>query len=247
LLRLPNVLRCRFTAVAGILKQLGYRILKQFGDIFMTTIEHAFLGVNIVLATGLERRYGWQLAVLSGFCAILPDWDALPIVYSFEVFSESHRVWGHNLLVCVLVGLFIGCFDYFYDVVTRVSGLVLKLFRVSGLEGNFFVRVRYSRLGIIFWLIFAVIASLSHLAADVVSSGYEGLPDWELKLLVPFSEHGFVYPLHSWGNVGVTLIFIAGMFTMLKWQSKTKLIARLTLIAVIIYVLCEGVTHVTHR
>jgi membrane-bound metal-dependent hydrolase YbcI (DUF457 family) len=238
----------------------------------MTTIEHAFLGVNIVLATGLERRYGWQLVVLSGICAVLPDWDALTIIYSFEVFGESHRVWGHNLLVCVLVGLLIGYFDYFYDIVTRVSVFVLRLLRVSGLGDNFSVRggqvglcqshskihesepenviatsqngcssvqsVVYSGYGMCCWLFFAVISSLSHLLADVVSSGAEGLPDWELKLLVPFSDRGFVYPLHSWGDVGVTLIFIAGMFAMLKWQSKTKPLARLTLLAVIIYILC---------
>jgi hypothetical protein len=237
----------------------------------MTTIEHAFLGVNLVLATGLERRYGWQLVVLSGFCAVVPDWDALTIIYSFEVFGEAHRVWGHNLLVCILVGLFIGYFDYFYDIVTRVSIFLLRLFRVSGLGNNFSVQGEDSELcqnhskiheaehasttsqsdcskvkliartgygmGFIFWLFFAVVSSLSHLLADVVSSGAEGLPDWELKLLVPFSDRGFVYPLHSWGDVGVTLIFIAGMFAMLKWQSKTKPIAILTLLAVTGYIL----------
>jgi hypothetical protein len=203
----------------------------------MTTLEHVFLGINLVMATGLERRYGWQLVALSGFCAIVPDWDALTIIYSVEVFGESHRVWGHNFLVCILFGLLIGCVDYFCDTATRLSGLLFRFVNVSGVSGDFSIRVVYSLAGFFVWIFFAVISSLSHLAADVVSSGAVGLPDWELKLLMPFSDRGFVYPLHSWGDVGVTLIFVAGMFAMLKWKSKTALIARLTLLAVIVYII----------
>ncbi|MDR2643010.1 MAG: metal-dependent hydrolase [Planctomycetaceae bacterium] len=203
----------------------------------MTTIEHAFLGVDIVLATGLVRRFGWQLAALAGICAVVPDWDALTIIYSLEVFGEAHRVWGHNFLVCILVGLLIGCADYCFDIITRVSRGVLDMFKISGLDDNFSGRVGHSGLCFVVWLCIAVVASLSHLAADVVSSGAEGLPDWELKLLVPFSDRGFIYPLHSWGDVGVTLIFVSGMFAMLKWKSKTMLIARLTILAVITYII----------
>ncbi|MDR2171360.1 MAG: metal-dependent hydrolase [Planctomycetaceae bacterium] len=203
----------------------------------MTTIEHAFLGVNIVMATGLERRYGWQLAAFAGICAIVPDWDALTIIYSLELFGESHRVWGHNLLFCVLFGLFIGCVDYFYDLVMRVVFFLSRLFKVSSLGINFSVRDKFSFMGLFVWVFFAIISLLSHLVADVVSSGGVGLPDWELKLLIPFSDRGFVYPLHQWGDVGVTLIFVAGMFAMLKWKSKTNIVAILTLIAVIAYII----------
>ncbi|MDR2761443.1 MAG: metal-dependent hydrolase [Planctomycetaceae bacterium] len=202
----------------------------------MTTIEHAFLGVNIVMATGFERRYSWRLAAMCGLCAIAPDWDALTIAYSLELFGLAHRVWGHNFLVCFLVGLLIGCIDYRYDIVSRVLSWFCRIFRISNLDDNFSIRDRFSRLGLVVWIIFAEIGSLSHLVADIVSSGAADLPDWELKLLFPFSERGFIYPMHSWGDVGVTLIFVAGMFAMLKWNLKTKLIARLTLLAIIAYI-----------
>ena len=39
----------------------------------MTTLEHAMVGANLVLASGLNRRFGWQLVAVAGVCAVLPD------------------------------------------------------------------------------------------------------------------------------------------------------------------------------
>ena len=63
----------------------------------MTTFEHALLAINGVLATGLQRRYGWQLAGVAAVAAISPDWDGLTIAFSLAAFAAGHRVWGHNL------------------------------------------------------------------------------------------------------------------------------------------------------
>ena len=49
-------------------------------QIAMTTLEHAMLGINGVLATGLQRRFGWQLVAMAGGVSVAPDWDGLTIL-----------------------------------------------------------------------------------------------------------------------------------------------------------------------
>ena len=51
----------------------------------MTTIEHAFLGANLVLATGLDKKYGWQAVALAAVCANLPDWDGLTLLWDVSL------------------------------------------------------------------------------------------------------------------------------------------------------------------
>ena len=87
------------------------------------------------------------------------------------------------------------------------------------------------------WCLTAAAAALSHLAADLVFSGGAGLTDWELKLWWPLSERGYVYPLVRWGDVGVTLIFVLGMFALVRWPKLTQRIAAATLGCVALYVI----------
>ncbi|MGD9128399.1 MAG: hypothetical protein PVH19_13570 [Planctomycetia bacterium] len=61
----------------------------------MTTIEHAMLGIDGVLAVGLNRRWGWSLCAMAGVVAIVPDWDGLTLLGSASLFDAAHRVWGH--------------------------------------------------------------------------------------------------------------------------------------------------------
>ncbi len=70
----------------------------------------------------------------------------------------------------------------------------------------------------------------------MIFSGTATLGDWELKLLWPFSDRGFVYPLIPWGDIGVTLLFVTGMFAMLRWKTRTAWIARLTLLVAVGYI-----------
>ena len=63
------------------------------------------------------------------------------------------------------------------------------------------------------------------------------MTDWELKLWWPLSERGYVYPLVRWGDVGVTLIFVLGMFAMVRWPKHTQRIAGATLGCVALYVI----------
>jgi len=85
------------------------------------------------------------------------------------------------------------------------------------------------------WCLTSAAAALSHLAADLVFSGAAGLADWELQLWWPFSQQGYVYPLVRWGDVGVTLIFVVGMFAMVRWQRHVRHIAAVTLGGVVLY------------
>jgi len=87
----------------------------------MTTLEHAMVGANLVLASGLNRRFGWQLVAVAGVCAVLPDWDALTILWSVPLFDAAHRTWGHALLLCFTITAMFALLDYRLDLMTRLA------------------------------------------------------------------------------------------------------------------------------
>ena len=201
----------------------------------MTTYEHAMLGVTGVLTVGLDRRYGWPIVALGGFIAVLPDWDGLSILCGAAVFDRVHRTAGHNLLVCVLLGAAVAALDYRYNLALRVREYLGRHLRVLASEdpsprGNVFGIRELS-----IWVAVGVLASLSHLAADLVFSGHAVLSDWGLRLFWPFSDRFWAYPMVSWGDPGVTLVFVAGMFAMIRWRRHRQMIAGLTLTLVLAY------------
>jgi membrane-bound metal-dependent hydrolase YbcI (DUF457 family) len=206
----------------------------------VTTFEHAMLGINGALAVGLHRRFGWQTVAMSGFAAVSPDWDGLTIIVGPIAFAEGHRVWGHNLLACVLLGILIGSLDYQFDLVSRAGKLLTKLLRLRTSPDELTPRVERTACGQLVWILVAIVAALSQLPADMLVSGSKTLPDWELKLLWPFSDQDFVYPMVSWGDVGITLIFISGMFAMIKWNTRLQPIAAITLLSVAAYIVIRG-------
>jgi hypothetical protein len=53
----------------------------------MTTFEHAMLGINGVLASGIHRRFGWQIVALAGIAAVAPDWDGIPMLVNLVIAS----------------------------------------------------------------------------------------------------------------------------------------------------------------
>jgi membrane-bound metal-dependent hydrolase YbcI (DUF457 family) len=203
----------------------------------MTTIEHALLGTNLVFATGLEKRFGWQTVALGGVCAVAPDWDGLTLLWSVSLFDIAHRVWGHNLLVCSVVALLIAAFDYRCDFITRTARQLVQWTKFALPANRLTIRTVFSWSQLAVWLCVALVASWSHLVGDLVFSGTATLSDWAVKLFWPFTDDGFVYPLISWGDVGVTIIFVLGMFAMLRWKNKTVLIARLTLLVALGYII----------
>jgi len=201
----------------------------------MTTIEHALLGINGTLAAGLHRRWGWPIVALAGVAAVSPDWDGVFLVSRSISLVEGHRVWGHNLLACTLIGVLLGLADYHVDLVTRCGRRLVRLLRLTVPMDQLDVREQFPRVGLVTWILVAVVAALSHLPADMVISGTDQLPDWKLQVLWPFSHRGWVFPLMPWGHPGITIVFVIGMFAMVRWRSRLQLVACLTLAAVVTY------------
>jgi len=79
------------------------------------------IGINGALAAGLQRNHGWKIVALAGVAAISPDWDGLTLVAGMSTFNQAHRVWGHNVLVVVLLGAALAAVDYRFDLMTRVA------------------------------------------------------------------------------------------------------------------------------
>jgi len=207
----------------------------------MTTFEHAMLGVDGALAAGLDRRWGWPIVALAGFVAVLPDWDGLAILFGVGVFDRVHRTVGHNLLVCLSLGALVAALEYRFSLALRLKEWAGRRFRALASQEPSPKR-RVFRLGeLSVWLAVGIVASLSHLAADVVFSGHPQLSDWGLRLLWPFSDRLWAYPMVSWGDPGPTLVFVAGMFAMLRWPRHRQLLAGLTLTLVLGYVSMRGV------
>jgi membrane-bound metal-dependent hydrolase YbcI (DUF457 family) len=206
----------------------------------MTTYEHAMLGVTGALAAGLDRRWGWPIVALAGFVAVLPDWDGLAILCGPAVFDRVHRTLGHNLLVCVVLGAVVAALDYRYRLALRVKEYLGRHLRVLASERPSPTRSAFRTDELAIWMAVGVAASLSHLAADLVFSGHPVLSDWGLRLFWPFSDRFWAYPMVPWGDPGVTLVFVAGMFAMIRWRRHRRMIAGLTLILVLGYIAIRG-------
>lgn len=88
----------------------------------------------------------------------------------------------------------------------------------------------------------AVVAALSHLPADMVVSGTATLSDWELQVLWPFSHQGWAFAMVPWGDAGISIVLVIGMFAMLRWKSSVETIARGTLGAVVAYIALRGIS-----
>jgi membrane-bound metal-dependent hydrolase YbcI (DUF457 family) len=204
----------------------------------MTTFEHAMLGVTQTLATGLHRRYGWQLAAMAGFVAISPDWDGLTIAGGMQLFDVAHRAWGHSLLVCTILGMLLAGLDYRFDLVTRAGGYLRRLMRDGSKTDGPRSQRRWN--GYCVWMMVGAVVALTHLIADMVVSGAAQLNDWALQLLWPFSREGFVYPLVSWGDPGMSIVFVLGMFGMWRWPKHLQLVAGTTLLLLVAYIMLRG-------
>ncbi len=183
---------------------------------------------------------GWQLAAMAGLAAISPDWDGLTLLGGSVLFDQAHRVWGHNFLTCALLGLLIGLVDYRFDIVARLARLVRRLPGAEISDDALQLRTDRTAAGYAVWIVVAIISALSHLAADLVVSGFGTLGDWKLQLLWPFSTRGWIYPHVRWGDPGITIVFVAGMLAMYRWRNHIQLIAVVTLFAVTGYILLRG-------
>jgi hypothetical protein len=193
------------------------------------------VGIDGALALGLHRRHGWKIAALAGAAAASPDWDGLTLLAGARLYDQAHRVWGHNVFACVLVGVALGLADYRFDLVTRLGRRFVQRARLDVCDDHFVPRTSYSARGAALWSIAAIVAGLSHLAGDVVVSGSARYSDWGVQLLWPITDRAWVYPRVHWGDIGITLIFAAGVASMLWRPQRVQVLAVISLVAVAAY------------
>ena len=43
-----------------------------------------------------------------------------------------------------------------------------------------------------------------------------------------------------WGDPGISIVFVIGMFAMVRWKTSLQLIAALTLMSVAVYIIVRG-------
>jgi membrane-bound metal-dependent hydrolase YbcI (DUF457 family) len=206
----------------------------------MTTYEHVMLGVNEAMAVGLHRRCGWKIVAMAGVVAITPDWDGLTFLGGMDLFDRGHRAWGHNLLIASLLGCLCGLADYRFDLVGRARQLGKRFFPQGQSPADLRTRDQRTLPEYGIWAVVSLVVALSHLPADMVVSGAAGLSDWHLQLLWPFANRGFVHPLVPWGDPGVTLVFVGGMFAMLRWPKRLQMVAIATLLLAGAYLVVRG-------
>ncbi len=201
----------------------------------MTVYEHIMLGGSLGLAAGLQRRYGWDVIALAGVAAALPDLDGLSIAFGPQAYASAHRVWGHNLLVAGSMGAAAGVCEYHFGFLQRLCHSATT--RANAQPHIDLPAASRQRIAcpLVICVTIGILASFSHLAADLVYSYGNGQP-WPLPLLWPFSGRSWVIPVLRWGDLGATLLFIVEMFALYRWPSRGTGIAWLTLALVAAYV-----------
>lgn len=197
------------------------------------------LGSAGALAAGLHRR-GWEIVALAGVAAVVPDWDGLSLLFGAAAFDRLHRAAGHSLLVATALAVVLAAIEYRARLIARCGSLLAE--RIEGIPvpgpsgGDRDASHGRPRAGLLVWSAVAILATWSHLAADLVFSGHASLPDWGLKLFWPFSEKSYVFPAVRWGDPLPTILLLAGAFAMLRWKSATQAIAALTILGLVGYI-----------
>lgn len=196
------------------------------------------LGATLALAGGLHQRHGWRIAGMAAIASALPDWDGLSILFGPVAYAQGHRTWGHNVFAAVFLGGLTGGLAYLFSLTRRFQSISTATIRklIPQAPPPPSQCSVFSASAVVAWTLMGAIASLSHLPADLVYSGHRDLPDWPMPLLWPLSNQGWSLPIVPWGDLGATVIFIGEMFVLYRWPRHTRLIAWLTLAAVVAYV-----------
>ena len=202
----------------------------------MTSPEHTMVGILGAMALGLHKRFGWPVVAFAAVVSNVPDWDGLPMLFDMQRFESGHRVWGHNLVVIVATSVALGWTQARFTWVQRVGCFVARF-----LPSEVVITEQRPDTSIAMSVfIFVGIGFQSvHLVCDMVVSGGQGLSDWLVKPFWPFGNTGFVYPLIPWGDVGPTVIMIAGLIGIAKF-GLAQFVAVLTFVVLISYLFCRS-------
>ena len=148
-------------------------------------------------------------------------------------------MWGHNLLVVGLSAILVSGLAYRYQWPIRFQQWMGKRWRVFALNGEA-ACIPVCTGGWRLWTTVGLLAAYSHLLSDVLFSAGRDKHVWGVPLGWPFSPFAMAYPLVLWGDIGVTLLFVAGMFAMFRWRPATRTIAASVLAMVIGYIAVRG-------
>lgn len=203
----------------------------------MTTPEHTLVGIHLAVATGCHRYWGWPAVALAGIASNVPDWDGLPMLVDMQRFEVGHRVWGHNLLAIILSSLVLGWTQARFHWLELI-GVWARRFLPSQ-EADLQRSLTFAR-GLLVYTLIACVVQLAHLPCDMVVSGGSGLTDWLVRPFWPFSNAGYVLPLIPWGDVGPTVILMAGAIALAKMPTRVSVVSALTLVLLSVYLILRG-------
>lgn len=193
----------------------------------MTTPEHAMLAVSLTAAVRLHERFGAAVLFTAAAAAVAPDWDGLAGIVDLRHFDHGHRVWGHGLLPAVLAGGLIAAADWATGASRRAAAALRTL---DGTRPFLIGRPTCATSACV-----GIAAAVSHLPADIVVSGADGIEDWPVSVLWPLPGPQVVYPMLRWGDPGPTAVFVLAAFAAASGRLSATAAARWGLTPLVIY------------
>ena len=202
----------------------------------MTSPEHTMVGILGAMALGLHKRFGWRIVAFAAVISNVPDMDGLPMLFDMERFESGHRVWGHNFLLIVATSICLGWTQARFKWIQKIVAYAID-FLPS--EVNRSQPFRHLPIPILVLIFVGIGFQTLHLVCDMVVSGGQGLSNWPVKPFWPIWQVGYVYPLIPWGDVGPTVVMMAGIIGIAKF-GRAQLFATLTLILLVAYLFFRG-------
>jgi hypothetical protein len=202
----------------------------------MTSPEHTLVGIHAALAMGCHRHWGWPVVALAGLASNIPDWDGIPMLVDMQRFESGHRVWGHNVFAILLTTFLVTCLQRRFQWIEAVGQRVKRFLPADAQQ----LVMPSEAAPVAVYFIVAFAAQMIHLPCDMVVSGGKGLSDWHVCPLWPASHIGFAFPLIPWGDVGPTLILMAGILAAAIFRDRSSAISALALAGLVAYLLVRG-------
>ncbi len=202
----------------------------------MTSPEHTMVGILGAMALGLHKRFGWRIVAFAAVISNVPDMDGLPMLFDMERFESGHRVWGHNFLLIVATSICLGWTQARFKWIQKIVAYGID-FLPS--EVNRSQPSRHLPIPILVLIFVGIGFQTLHLVCDMVVSGGQGMSNWPVKPFWPIWQVGYVYPLIPWGDIGPTVVMMAGIIGIAKF-GRDQLVATLTLILLVAYMCFRG-------
>ncbi|MGY8749522.1 MAG: metal-dependent hydrolase [Pirellulales bacterium] len=207
----------------------------------MTSPEHTMVGILGAMALGLHTRFGWPVIAFAAVVSNVPDLDGLPVLYDMDLFESGHRVWCHNLLVIVATSALLGWTQFRFRWIQKIAAHVAKYLPsdVNLIPPSRPAQPANTPIPMTYLILVGIGFQCLHLCCDMFVSGGRGLSDWPVKPFWPFLQTEYVFPLIPWGDIGPTVIMMAGIIGIAKF-ARAQFVAILTLGLLIAYMVCRG-------